>query len=95
MCEMSEDVKTITIMNEEGEEVNCLILFTFYLEEFDRSYVVYFEEDQAGDEEVDLLVSSYLEDDGKNSGKLLDIETDEEWDAIDEVIQKFLDEMEG
>ena len=75
----------ITIIDEEGNEVLHEVLFTFD------------SEDPAGipeGEEVELQAFSYVEAEDGTEGDLLPIETDEEWDMIEEVLNTFLDEEE-
>ncbi len=79
----------ITVVSENGEEKEFTILLTFSSEEYEKDYVVFFEE---GEDE--LYVSSYQQDDNEG-GKLDDITDDEEWDMIEEVIEAFLVEGEG
>ena len=45
-------------------------------------------------EEVELQAFSYVEAEDGTEGDLLPIETDEEWDMIEEVLNTFLDEEE-
>lgn len=84
----------ITVIDEEGNEQLCEILFTFESEEFGKSYVLYFpvgaEEDD--NEEIEILASSFSP--GEEEGSLLPIESDEEWDLIEEMLATFLDEEE-
>ena len=46
------------------------------------------------DEEVDLFAFSYKDPDEGLEGQLEDIETDEEWDMIEEVLGAFMAEEE-
>jgi len=83
----------ITVIDENGNEQLCEILFTFESEEFGKSYVLYYpigEEDEDG--EVEIHASSFIP--GEDSGELMPIETEEEWDLIEEMLETFLDEEE-
>lgn len=84
----------ITVIDEDGNEQLCEILFTFESEQFNKSYVLYYpigaEEDE--NEEIEILASSFTP--GEDSGSLLPIETDEEWDLIEEMLNTFLEEEE-
>ena len=60
-----------------------------------KSYVVYYpvgteNEDEEGN--VDLHVSAYIPAENNEGGELLPVETDAEWDMIEEVINTFLAE---
>ena len=77
------DENQLTVIDENGNELLCEILFTFDSDDYNKSYVVYYPvgaEHEDADGNVDLLV-----------------ETDAEWDMIEEVINTFLadEEAEG
>ncbi|MDH6367711.1 MULTISPECIES: DUF1292 domain-containing protein [unclassified Breznakia] len=76
---------TMFIQDENGNEKEMRILFTF--ENGDKKYVV-FQDMQPVDDE--LFASAYDED-----GSLLPVETDEEWEMIEEVILAFTEDTEG
>ena len=84
----------ITIIDEDGNEELCEILFTFESEEFGKSYVLYYpasaEEDENG--EIEVLAASFIP--GEKEGTLQPIETEEEWDLIEEMLETFLGEGE-
>ncbi|WP_372868720.1 DUF1292 domain-containing protein [Planomicrobium okeanokoites] len=97
---MEHGQEHITVVDENGNEQLFEILFTFDSEEFGKSYVLYFpvgaEEDEEG--EIEIQASSFTENtdvDGKVAGgDLLPVETDEEWDMIEEMLNTFLAEEE-
>ena len=72
------------------------IIFTFESEEFEKSYVLYYlvgaEEDE--DEEIEIHASSFTPNEDGKDGELLPIETDEEWEMIEEMLNTFLEEEE-
>jgi len=84
----------ITVIDDEGNEQLCEILFTFESDEFNKSYVLYYpvgaEEDENG--EIQIYASSFTP--GAEEGQLQPIETEEEWDMIEEVLDAFLAEEE-
>lgn len=84
----------ITIIDEEGNEVLHEVLFTFDSEDFGKSYVLVYPAGIPEGEEVELQAFSYVEAEDGTEGDLLPIETDEEWDMIEEVLNTFLDEEE-
>lgn len=89
------DHEYITLVDEDGNEELYQILLTFESEEFEKSYVLVHPtstEDQ--EEEVEIFAFSYTEADGGLEGQLGDIETDEEWDMIEEVLGAFIEEDE-
>jgi len=76
------DSNKIVIANEQGEEKEYDILFTF--ENNDKSYVLYYD---ASEEEPMVFASAY-----DDNGHLFDVETKEEWDLINEVFESFMSE---
>ncbi len=93
---MTHDEKQITIIDENGNEQLCEVLFTFDSDEFEKSYVLYFpvgaEEDE--NEEIEIHASSFIPAEDGQDGELMPIESDEEWDLIEEMLNTFLDEEE-
>lgn len=82
----------ITLIDEEGNEDLYAILLTFSSDEFGKDYVVVHAANANLDEEVELLAFSYNEAEGGLEGQLYPIESDEEWDVIEEVIGAFIEE---
>lgn len=93
---MEHGEKHITVIDEEGNEQLFEVLFTFESEEFGKSYVLYFpvgaEEDE--NEEIEIHASSFIQNEEGEEGDLQPIETEEEWDMIEEMLNTFLDEQE-
>ncbi|EHC5236513.1 DUF1292 domain-containing protein [Listeria monocytogenes serotype 1/2a] len=85
-----EEENIIWITNEEGKEEAYEILFDFDSEAFDKSYVLYFPAGKGEDEEIEILASSYIQDEEGKQGQLKPVETDEEWDMIEEILATFL-----
>ena len=80
---MTTENNHMTIISEEGE-VEVEILLTFDYEETGKSYVLFSE---VGDEE-NVYAFSYDKD-----GNLEPIETEEEWNFCEEVLNAFEDEV--
>jgi uncharacterized protein YrzB (UPF0473 family) len=80
----------LIVTDEKGEELECIIIMTFESEEFEKSYVVY---QLKGDESGEYFAASFNPEDGEE-GQLLPIETDEEWDLVEEVLENFLEDEE-
>ena len=82
----------ITVIDEQGNEILCEVLFTFDSEEFNKSYVLYFpigDEDEEGNSP--LYASSY-DPNAEDGGDLVPVTSDEEWDVIEEMVATFLAE---
>lgn len=86
----------LTIIDGEGNEKLCQILFTLDSEEFGKKYVVFYplesmEEDDS--EQIELMAAIYTEgEDG--TGELSQVETDEEWAMLEEAVGQYEDEMD-
>lgn len=89
------DHEHITIIDEEGNEVLYEILFTFDSEDFEKSYVLVYPAGIPEGEEVELEAFSYSESDTGEEGTLEPIETEEEWDMIEEVLNTFIEDEEA
>lgn len=86
------DYHYITLVDEEGNEELHEILFTFESDDFNRSYVFLFQAGAEEGEEVELKAFAYDEAEGGLEGKLFPIESDEEWDMIEEVLNTFIED---
>lgn len=85
----------ITLVDEEGNETLYEILLTIDgQEEFGRNYVLLYPAGIDDDEEVELQAYAYLENGDGTEGNLEQIETDKEWDMIEEVFNTFMSEDE-
>lgn len=81
---------TFIVIDELGNEKEAIIIMTFDSEEFGKSYLVYQLKD---DETGEYFAASFNPEDGEE-GNLVPIETDEEWDFVEEVLESFLEEEE-
>ncbi|GIN89712.1 UPF0473 protein YrzB [Siminovitchia terrae] len=86
----------ITVVDEEGNEELFEVLFTFDSDEFNKSYVLYYPagSDNGENEEIEIHASSYTSNENGEDGNMQPIETEEEWDMIEEMLNTFLDEEE-
>lgn len=80
--------------DEEGNEVLYRKMLEFYHPEFKKEYVVLAEEGAQTDEDdmIELVPMINEPDESGDGGKLVPIETDEEWDMIEEVVNTEIDE---
>ncbi|WP_409289431.1 DUF1292 domain-containing protein [Peribacillus sp. SCS-26] len=90
---MENGEKNITVVDENGNEQLCEVLFTFDSEETGKSYVLYYPlgSDQ-DDEDIEIHASSFVPSEDNEDGELQPIETEEEWDMIEEMLNTFLEE---
>ena len=80
------DVEKIQVIDDDGNELEFEVLFTFENDENGKKYVLYYD---ANEEEPQVYSSIYDED-----GHLYPVDTPEEWDMIEEVFNSFMDEQE-
>lgn len=81
--------RTITLTTETGEEIICDILFTYFSEEFNKNYVVF----QARNTN-EASAASYIET-GDGAGELQRIETDEEWEMLEDLLEDYANSLEN
>ena len=77
----------IIITKEDGTEVELTILLTFESKELGYKYVLYYDDK---DENGEVLPFRYNED----THELSELESEEEWEMANEVLESFLDEEE-
>lgn len=91
----------LTIVDDEGNEELCQIIFTLDSEELGKKYVVfarvseiekYYSDDDSDDEQIEVGAACYVEVEDGN-GELKEIETDEEWALIEEALGEFDDAL--
>ena len=86
---MKEEEMTFKVMNDEGKEIECEVLFTFESDETKKNYIVY--TDNTIDEDGNTKVFASIYNPGEDETKLLPIETDKEW----KIIETILDELQN
>lgn len=86
---MKEDIMTFKVINDEGKEVDCEVLFTFESDETKKNYIVY--TDNTMDKEGNTKVYASIYTPGEDETKLLPIETEKEW----KIIETILDELQN
>lgn len=91
---MENGENNITIVDENGNEQLCEILFTFDSDTFNKSYVLYYPISENDEEEIDIHASSFVPSENNQDGELSPIETDEEWDMVEEMLNTFLEKEE-
>ncbi len=84
----------IIIPGENGEENLYEVIFTFDIEENNQSYVAVVPVEQAEDEEQEVFVFRYEEKDNQDDLMLFSIESDEEWDIVEETFNTLVDQMD-
>lgn len=90
-----EEKERIIIPDEKGEEHLFEVLFTFDVEETNKSYMV-LEPVGKSDEDEEVEVFAFRFEDGEDEEDiaLFPIETDEEWDIVEEMLNTFSEQEE-
>ena len=81
---MKEETMTFKVINDEGKEVECEVLFTFESDETKKNYIVY--TDNTLDEEGNTKVYASIYNPDQDETKLLPIETEKEWKIIETIL---------
>lgn len=81
-----------TIVNDEGKEIECEILFTFDSDETKKSYIVY--TDNTLDEEGSTKVYASVYDPTGQNPALMPIETEKEWLVIENILSSVQQKIE-
>ena len=83
---MKDEIMTFKVLDENGKEVECEVLFTFESDETKKKYIVYTDDstDDAGN--VKVYASTYIENGDKYN--LSPIETDKEWKVIETILNE-------
>ena len=87
---MSEETMTFKVINDEGKEIECEVLFTFESDETKKNYIVY--TDNTVDEEGNTKVYASIYNPDQDETKLLPIETDKEWKIIETILEELQNE---
>ena len=87
---MNDETMTFKVINDEGKEVECEVLFTFESDETKKSYIVY--TDNTLDEEGNTKVYASIYNPDQDETKLLPIETEKEWKIIETILEELQNE---
>ncbi|MBQ8471895.1 MAG: DUF1292 domain-containing protein [Bacilli bacterium] len=82
-----------TVINDEGKEIVCDVLFTFDSDETGKSYIVY--TDNTKDETGNIKVYASIFDPEDENTELLPIETDKEWKVIEAILSSIQEEIKN
>ena len=82
-----------TVIDEEGKEVQCEVLFTFDSDETGKHYIIY--TDNTTDAEGNTKVFASTFDPENEKTALGAIETDKEWKIIETILDSLQNKEEG
>lgn len=86
-----ENNNTFKVINDDGQEILCDILFTFDSEETKKSYIVY--TDNSYDKDGNIQVYASIYDPKQDNPKLDPIETEQEWKIIETILNTLQEEI--
>ena len=89
---MEEKKGVFTIVNDQGQEIECEILFTFDSDETKKSYIVY--TDNTVDETGSTKVYASVYDPTGQTAELMPIETEKEWLVIENILSTVQEKIE-
>ena len=87
-----DEKMTFKVINDEGKEIECEVLFTFESEETNKNYIVY--TDNTTDEEGNTKVYASIYYPDQEETKLEPIETDKEWKIIESILDEIQKEIQ-
>ena len=86
-----KEKNSFTVINDEGKEVVCDVLFTFDSDETKKSYIVY--TDNTKDKNGNVQVYASIYDPKEENPELKPIESDKEWKVIETILQTLQEEV--
>lgn len=86
---------TFTLCVEDGEEIECEIVFIHKDENTGKKYIVYTETDECDYEDELNIYSGLLKTDKDGNESIVAIETEQEQQMIDNLIDDFFDSIES
>ena len=90
---MKEERMTFNITNDEGQEVECEVLFTFESDETGKNYMVY--TDNTTDESGSTRVYASIYDATGADKSLKPIESEQEWDVIENILSSIQEKVDS
>ena len=90
---MKEEQMRFKVIDENGKEIECEVLFTFESDETNKNYIVYTDNttDEGGNTKV--YASIYTPD--SENLNLQHIETDKEWKIIETILNELQEEVKS
>lgn len=90
---MAIDKGKFTVLNDQGKEVECEVLFTFESEETHKNYIVYTDNSVDVDGSTKVYASTF--DPEGNDPALKPIESDKEWKVIETILAEIQESVKG
>jgi len=90
---VTNETMTFKVVDDEGKEIECEVLFTFESDETGKNYIVY--TDNTQDEEGNTKVYASIYNPDEDETKLIPIESDKEWKIIETILDELQKEIQG
>ena len=78
--------RNIYFTDDDGNRVECEILFTHHSDDLDRDYIVFV------DKSTDEIVAGVYVEDEYGDGDIIPVESDAEWEMLEELLQEYAEE---
>ena len=88
----NKDKNSFTVINDEGKEIKCDVLFTFDSDETKKSYIVYTDNTKDKDGNIQVYASIFNPE-SEDSTELLPIETEKEWKVIETILESLQEQI--
>lgn len=88
----NEKGHTFTVKDKSGKEIEYEILFTFNSEKNNKDYIIFTDNDTDESGSIITYAAIYTKKDDKI--ELSDIETEEEWNLVEDLLAQIEDKME-
>ena len=88
---MKDNKNQFTVINNEGKEVVCDVLFTFDSDETGKSYIVYTDNTKDKNGSIQVFASIFNPED--ENTELLPIESEKEWKVIETILESLQEEI--
>ncbi len=90
---MKEEQMKFKVINENGKEIECEVLFTFESDETNKNYIVY--TDNTTDERGNTKVYASIYTPDSEDLNIQPIETDKEWKIIETILNELQEEVKS
>ena len=90
---MKEEQMKFKVIDENGKEIECEVLFTFESDETNKNYIVY--TDNTTDEGGNTKVYASVYTPNSEDLNLKPIETDKEWKIIETILNELQEEVKS
>lgn len=90
---MKEEKMSFTVIDDNGKEIECEVLFTFESDETNKNYIVY--TDNTIDEEGNTKVYASIYEPEQEDLKLTPITTEKEWKIVETILNELQESVKS